>query len=373
ATRLRQHLGLDRGRRVAIVGFGRIGSALLGYPGFGARGFDVVAVLDSDPAKIGAPAGGLTVLDAAELESVIAREGVDIVLLAVPAEAAPAVARRAAAAGVRAFLNMAPVLLSMPAEVIVRHADVAAEMEVLSFRLAESGYVPPLAAAGAGQSAALSASALEGALAPGDEPAAEAEAGARRADEPVPPWLAIVVLLLLLGVVGLGAWIVRGVVVNKDGATSSTRIEIEQLEDRVADDPRDMKALLDLAFAYQQAGRYQDALNDYDKVLAADPRNTGALYNKGIVYRELDLDDKAEDTLWDVLEIDAAHPLAAAALGEYYAEKGHYKSLIEAVRPAAESNPEAADLQYLMGLAYENLGRRDWAEMRYRLALQYVP
>ncbi|TLM77855.1 MAG: redox-sensing transcriptional repressor Rex, partial [Actinobacteria bacterium] len=53
ATRLRQHLGLDRGRRVAIVGFGRIGSALLGYPGFAARGFDVVAVLDSDPAKIG--------------------------------------------------------------------------------------------------------------------------------------------------------------------------------------------------------------------------------------------------------------------------------------------------------------------------------
>jgi hypothetical protein len=38
-----------------------------------------------------------------------------------------------------------------------------------------------------------------------------------------------------------------------------------------------------------------------------------------------------------------------------------------------EQNESAADLQYLMGLAYENLGRADWSETRYRLALKYYP
>ena len=101
--------------------------------------------------------------------------------------------------------------------------------------------------------------------------------------------------------------------------------------------------------------------------------DTAALYNKGIVLLELGRDDDAEEVLWDVLEIDPRHVLAAKALGELYAERREYRSLVAAVRPVVEENPEAADLQYLMGLAYENLGRPDWAEARYRLALQYYP
>ena len=32
-----------------------------------------------------------------------------------------------------------------------------------------------------------------------------------------------------------------------------------------------------------------------------------------------------------------------------------------------------ADLQYLMGLAYENTGHPDWAAARYRMALETLP
>ena len=83
--------------------------------------------------------------------------------------------------------------------------------------------------------------------------------------------------------------------------------------------------------------------------------------------------ERAEESFWDVLEIDPTHVLAAKALGEYYAEKGTYKSLIQAVKPAAEAHPEMADLQYLLGMAYEKLGDKALAIEYYQRAVKYAP
>ena len=59
AVRLRKILGLDRRWRVALVGAGRIGSALVEYGGFAERSYDVVAIFDSDASKVGESWGGL--------------------------------------------------------------------------------------------------------------------------------------------------------------------------------------------------------------------------------------------------------------------------------------------------------------------------
>src|SRR5438045_8313143 len=52
-ARIRDILGLRRTYRVVLVGAGRIGSALVQYPGFRQRGFHVAAIYDKDPKKIG--------------------------------------------------------------------------------------------------------------------------------------------------------------------------------------------------------------------------------------------------------------------------------------------------------------------------------
>src|SRR5690606_15737705 len=49
---IREILGLDRSWRVALVGAGKIGSALISYRNFQLRGFNIEAVFDTDPAKI---------------------------------------------------------------------------------------------------------------------------------------------------------------------------------------------------------------------------------------------------------------------------------------------------------------------------------
>src|SRR5262249_49196199 len=50
---LRAILGLDRRWRVAVVGAGRVGTALSSYPGVGRQGVDIVAMLDVGPPRVG--------------------------------------------------------------------------------------------------------------------------------------------------------------------------------------------------------------------------------------------------------------------------------------------------------------------------------
>src|SRR5262245_41711889 len=68
ADRLREILGLKRRYRVALIGAGKIGSALVQYRGFKQRGFDIVAIFDADPSKIGKQWNGQKVQDVGTLE-----------------------------------------------------------------------------------------------------------------------------------------------------------------------------------------------------------------------------------------------------------------------------------------------------------------
>jgi redox-sensing transcriptional repressor len=133
--RLRDILGLQRSYRVAVVGAGKIGSALAQYQGFRQRGFHISLVYDTDPAKVGAEWNGVVVRDAKHLERDLAREPVDIAILSTPAAAAPLVAGRLARAGVKAILNFAGVPLDLPADVSVKNVNMALELEALSYAL----------------------------------------------------------------------------------------------------------------------------------------------------------------------------------------------------------------------------------------------
>ena len=133
---LRRILGLDRVWGVAVIGAGRIGQALARYPHFAHKGFEMRAVFDNDPNKIGDRLDGLEIEDVEMLESVIPSRDIQIVILATEAESAQSVAEQAARAGVRAILNFAPVNLDVPPGVVVNSVNMVPELERLSFALA---------------------------------------------------------------------------------------------------------------------------------------------------------------------------------------------------------------------------------------------
>jgi redox-sensing transcriptional repressor len=136
SAKIRDILGLERTYRVVLVGAGRIGSALAQYPGFRQRGFNVTAIYDTDPKKVGGRWNGLVVRDVGHLEADLKRDPSDIAILVTPAEAAQEVADRLVHAGVKAILNFAPVQLVVPGDVAVKSVNMALELETLSFALA---------------------------------------------------------------------------------------------------------------------------------------------------------------------------------------------------------------------------------------------
>lgn len=136
---LRQHikriLGTDRDIRVALVGAGNLGSALLAYGGFSRQGFRIVMAFDSAKRKVGAERNKIPVHDVAEMAERIREGAIDIAILTVPAENAQEIADKLVAAGISAILNFVPVRLMVPPQVRVHYVDLSIEIESLSYYL----------------------------------------------------------------------------------------------------------------------------------------------------------------------------------------------------------------------------------------------
>jgi redox-sensing transcriptional repressor len=128
-----RELGLTHDWPVAIVGVGNLGQALANYRGFGARGFRVVALFDSDPAKLGKQVGDLEIEPLRRLPVIARDRGVAIGIIATPAHAAQEVADRLVEAGVTSILNFAPTVVAAPNGVSLRKVDLAIELQILSF------------------------------------------------------------------------------------------------------------------------------------------------------------------------------------------------------------------------------------------------
>jgi redox-sensing transcriptional repressor len=132
---LRRILGLNRQWRMALIGTGRLGRAILGYGGFGPQGFRIVAAFDSDPSMIGKEVGGLTVHNTADLESVLGSNPVEIGIVAVPAETAQDAIDRLVKCGVGAILNYAPIAAHVPRGVQIKRIDPVLSLQGMTYYL----------------------------------------------------------------------------------------------------------------------------------------------------------------------------------------------------------------------------------------------
>ncbi|MCE5204290.1 MAG: redox-sensing transcriptional repressor Rex [Actinomycetia bacterium] len=130
-------LGITERRKVALVGFGKLGAALYGYSGFAERGFEFVAIVDVDPAKVGTQTDGITIRHLDDACEVVRASGAEIAIISTPADGAQAAADVVVEAGVKAILNLAPVRLVVPPDVAVRQVCLSTDLQILSFYLAQ--------------------------------------------------------------------------------------------------------------------------------------------------------------------------------------------------------------------------------------------
>lgn len=132
-ARLTEIMQLDREQRAVIVGAGNLGSALVGYLGFAHTPFRIVGIFDSNFSKIGRPLWSLEIGDVQQLPQTNQTLRATIGLVTVPAEAAQEVVNILVRAGIRAILNFAPAVVTVPAGVALRNVDLTRELEILSY------------------------------------------------------------------------------------------------------------------------------------------------------------------------------------------------------------------------------------------------
>ncbi len=126
------YLCCDGERSAVLVGAGALGRAILSYGGFKNYGIEIKAAFDSDPDKISREIAGKRVYGISDAAEKIKELAAELAVICVPAQFAQSVADLLISCGVKAILNFAPVLISAPENVVVRHIDVAANLAILS-------------------------------------------------------------------------------------------------------------------------------------------------------------------------------------------------------------------------------------------------
>lgn len=132
------------GLRVALVGVGNLGRAVLAYFLGRKPNLTIVAAFDSDPELAGRVIHGCRCHAAADLERICRELGVQVGIITVPAAAAQAVVDSMREAGVSSFVNFAPVSLRLPPGVHVQEMDITTTVEKAGYFARRDGEAKPL-------------------------------------------------------------------------------------------------------------------------------------------------------------------------------------------------------------------------------------
>lgn len=128
-------LGINTENTAILIGAGKLGSALIEYPGLSEYGLKLVAVFDKDPQKLSRKIGGFVVQPLENMDKVIQSFDVGISIITVPKEAAQTVCDLVVKQKIKAIWNFAPTQLNVPADVTIRNENMAVGLALLSHYL----------------------------------------------------------------------------------------------------------------------------------------------------------------------------------------------------------------------------------------------
>ena len=132
---LRQILGLDREWPACLIGVGRLGRAIINYPGFTPEGFQILAVFDSSPDQVGSTVAGHLVQPVSELPEIVRSRKITIGIVAVPAVQAQSVIDLLVENNIKGILNYAPIAPKVPMNIVLRTIDPVLSLQSMTFYL----------------------------------------------------------------------------------------------------------------------------------------------------------------------------------------------------------------------------------------------
>ncbi len=116
-------LGVDHECPMVLIGVGNMGKAILNDMDFRPRGFNIKAIFDCDPFKIGEVVHGLEVHCTHELRDISTTLDAEIGIITTSPERAQRAAQHLLDAGITSILNFASARLKVPEHVHVEYVD----------------------------------------------------------------------------------------------------------------------------------------------------------------------------------------------------------------------------------------------------------
>jgi redox-sensing transcriptional repressor len=125
---IRQILRTQGQHNIALMGAGRLGSAIASSPIFAEHGITIAAVFDSDPEKVGQRVGDLQVSSVGHVAEICRERNIIVGVIAVPALQAQRAADALIDAGVKILFNYSEALLDVPSDVSVHASNPAVDL-----------------------------------------------------------------------------------------------------------------------------------------------------------------------------------------------------------------------------------------------------
>ena len=121
------------GQKVAVIGIGNLGRAIIGYFSGKRTKLSVVAGFDLNPEKVDRVYAGVWCYHFDRLTEIIKNENITIAVLTVPASEAAAVAELLVMAGIKGILNFTPKPINVPSNVYLEEYDIITSLEKLAY------------------------------------------------------------------------------------------------------------------------------------------------------------------------------------------------------------------------------------------------
>jgi regulator of sirC expression with transglutaminase-like and TPR domain len=122
-----------------------------------------------------------------------------------------------------------------------------------------------------------------------------------------------------------------------------------------------------LGYAYNDLGRYQQAIEDFRQAVKIKPYYGSAYFNLGFSYGSLGRYTEAIDAFKRAIEIRPHYAEAYNNLGNAYSKLSRRQDSIDAYRQAIKIRPNYALAHYNLGFAYLAVGDKDSAMAEYNI------
>lgn len=123
----------EKGQRVAVVGLGNLGKAIISYFKGKRSKLAIIAAFDINPEKIDRVYDGVACYHINQMTDIIKQHNISIGIVSVPSEQAPEIAETLAKAGVKGILNFTPKPLNVPPYVYLEEYDMITSLEKVAF------------------------------------------------------------------------------------------------------------------------------------------------------------------------------------------------------------------------------------------------